>query len=111
MDNVHGKIAVTDLEYQIINTSIFKRLKGIKQLGTVHEVFPTGEHTRFPHSLGTMHTARKGCKALQVDPQNQELVEVAGLCHDLGHGPFSHLWETFVKEANPGFRWEHEESS
>ena len=56
MDNVHGKIALTELEYQIINTSIFKRLKGIKQLGTVHEVFPTGEHTRFPHSLGTMHT-------------------------------------------------------
>lgn len=111
MDNVHGKIAVTDLEYQIINTSIFKRLKGIKQLGTVHEVFPTGEHTRFPHSLGTMHTARKWCEALQVDPHNQELVEVAGLCHDLGHGPFSHLWEIFVKEANPGFIWEHEESS
>ena len=111
MDNVHGKIALTELEYQIINTAIFKRLKGIKQLGTVHEVFPTGEHTRFPHSLGTMHTARKWCEALQVDPKDQELVEIAGLCHDLGHGPYSHLWEQFVKEGNPGFKWEHEESS
>jgi len=111
MDNVHGKIAVTDRQYQIINTSIFKRLKGLKQLGTVHEVFPTGEHTRFPHSLGTMHTARKWCEALGVEPKDQELVEVAGLCHDLGHGPFSHLWEQFVREANPGFKWEHEESS
>ena len=52
IDNVHGKIALTELEYQIINTSIFKRLKGIKQLGTVHEVFPTGEHTRFPPQPG-----------------------------------------------------------
>ena len=111
MDNVHGKIALTELEYQIINTSIFKRLKGIKQLGTVHEVFPTGEHTRFPHSLGTMHTARKWCEALQADPKDQELVEIAGLCHDLGHGPFSHLWEQFVREGNPDFQWEHEESS
>ena len=111
MDNVHGKIAVTDLQYNIINTAIFKRLKGIKQLGTVHEVYPTGEHSRFPHSLGTMHIARKWCESLNVDQKDQELVEVAGLCHDLGHGPFSHLWEQFVKEGNPGYKWEHEESS
>lgn len=111
MDNVHGKIAVTELEYQIINTSICKRLKQIHQLGVVHEVFPSGEHTRFPHSLGTMHTARKWCEALQVNPKDQELVEIAGLCHDLGHGPYSHLWEQFVREGNPEYDWEHEQSS
>ena len=36
---------------------------------------------------------------------------MAGLCHDLGHGPFSHLWESFVREARPGHEWCHEKTS
>ena len=111
MDNVHGKIALTELQYEIINTSVFKRLKGVQQLGCVHEVFPSAEHSRFSHSLGTLHVARKWCQALGVEATTRELVEVAALCHDLGHGPLSHLWEGFVKEARPGCGWQHEESS
>ncbi len=36
---------------------------------------------------------------------------LAGLCHDLGHGPFSHFWEGFVNKANPSLNWCHEDSS
>ena len=70
---------------------------------------------RFEHSLGVMHLARSLCEALAASKEDTHLVEVlkphffpsfatklsplqiAGLCHDLGHGPYSHLWESFVR--------------
>ena len=111
-DNVHhGYIKISSLAAKVINTAVFKRLKGIHQLQALHEVFPTGNHTRFEHSLGTMHLARRLCETLGVGRRDTELVALAGLCHDLGHGPYSHLWEVFVRTANPGYVWEHEHSS
>ena len=44
-----------------------------------------------------------------VDEKDVLCVMLAGLCHDLGHGPFSHLWEFFVHES--GKEWHHETSS
>ena len=44
-----------------------------------------------------------------ITPADQLCVEIAGLCHDLGHGPFSHLWEEFTRRAASG--WDHEKSS
>jgi len=111
-DNVHGHIKVYPLCQMIINTSLFKRLKDVMQLGVLHEVFPTGNHTRFEHSLGVMHLARRLCLKLGASEEDTAMVEIAGLCHDLGHGPYSHLWENFVRLANPdGAKWEHEHSS
>jgi len=114
VDNVHGIIKLYPLPYLIINTNIFKRLKDIMQLQATHEVFPTANHSRFEHSLGVMHLARKLCEKLGASKEDTDMVEVAGLCHDLGHGPYSHLWERFVGDPrieNSGFKWEHEESS
>ena len=51
---------LSPLAYKIINTTIFKRLKNLKQLGNSHEVFPSGNHTRFEHSLGVMHIGNYG---------------------------------------------------
>lgn len=110
-DSVHGLITLSPLAYRIINTSVFKRLKGLKQLGCVHEVYPSGVHTRFEHSLGVMHIAGELCSALNVTGKDKLCVEIAGLCHDLGHGPFSHLYEALIRTANPESKWTHEQSS
>ena len=116
-DSLHGTIEVPALCKQVIDTPQFDRLRSLKQLGCVHFVFPGGKHTRWEHSLGVMHLAGKLVRKLQADPsRNISEVEVlcvmlAGLCHDLGHGPFSHTWEAFVKEARNGYKWCHEETS
>ena len=116
-DSLHGTIEVPFLCKQVIDTPQFDRLRSLKQLGCVHFVFPGGKHTRWEHSLGVMHLAGKLVRKLQADPsRNISEVDVlcvmlAGLCHDLGHGPFSHTWEAFVKEARKGHNWCHEETS
>jgi len=110
-DNVHGLITLSPLAYRIINTDVFKRLKSLKQLGCVHEVYPSGVHSRFEHSLGVMHIAGELCDALNITGKDKLCIEIAGLCHDLGHGPFSHLYEVLVRTANPQSEWTHEQSS
>lgn len=117
MDNVHGFIQVPDLALRFINTPTFKRLKMLKQLGNSHEVYPTGNHSRFEHSIGTMHLCDVLCEKLRKSGANitdvdKLCVQLAGLCHDLGHGPYSHLWEQFIRARNHGqLEWEHERTS
>lgn len=116
-DSVHGHIVVPAVCQAVIDTEQFDRLRGLRQLGSAHYVYPSAKHTRWEHSLGVMHLSgqfithlqrvRPGC-ATEVD---RLCVMLAGLCHDLGHGPFSHLWEAFVREARPGHRWRHEKTS
>lgn len=82
---------------ELINTPEFQRLKRIKQLAAVHHVFPCAVHTRFEHSIGVGHLAERFARALlarqpglQIDPL---VLKLAGLCHDLGHGPLSHAYD------------------
>jgi len=117
-DNVHGHILVPPLCRMIMDTREFARLRSVKQLGCTHYVYPTATHSRFQHSLGVMHLAGEYYKFLtqnspdvMFDPLDHLCVQVAGLIHDLGHGPYSHLWEQFVAEANPGSGWTHEKAS
>ena len=63
-------------------------------------VFPTGTHKRFEHSIGTAYLALKVAKKLKkeqpelnIDQRDIQCVAIAGLCHDLGHGPYSHLFD------------------
>ena len=97
----------------IIDTSEFQRLRDLKQLGAVHYVYPSATHTRFEHSLGVSHLAGIMAKNLlqynNPDVEKNrfvELVRIAGLIHDIGHGPFSHLYDSQVR--SPG-EPEHEE--
>lgn len=103
----------------IINTTEFQRLKRIKQLGACHHVFPSATHTRFEHSLGVGYLARKCIESLKNrQPElniNEDTVltfQLAGLCHDLGHGPVSHAFDHFLNTLTTNTHFsQHEERS
>jgi len=92
-DPVYGAVAATELEWQLIQSPPLQRLRGIKQLGLVDAVFPGANHTRFEHSLGTMHMAGLMARHLELEPLETAKVRLAGLLHDLGHSAFSHAVE------------------
>ncbi len=96
-DPIHGFIEYDDKEEQIINTRIFQRLRGIKQLALANFVYPGAHHTRFEHSLGVMHLAGKVGHQLGLKDQVDNL-RLAGLLHDIGHGPFSHVSEQVIED-------------
>ena len=58
-DKIHGYIKVDPVAISIIDTYEFQRLRFIKQTGVLNYVFPTAEHTRFEHSIGTYHLANQ----------------------------------------------------
>ena len=100
-DPIHGFIEYNELEEKIINTRVFQRLRNIKQLAFAHYVYPGALHTRFDHSLGVMHLANKMAKRLFTGEGYRERIEtirLAGLLHDIGHGPFSHVSEQLLEE-------------
>jgi HD superfamily phosphohydrolase len=85
--------------WKFINTPEFQRLRRIRQLGFSEFVFPGATHTRFSHSIGVYHTARQLIKVIEklAPKQNRKKAEIAAyaaLLHDIGHGPFSHTFET-----------------
>ncbi|XP_045135968.1 deoxynucleoside triphosphate triphosphohydrolase SAMHD1-like isoform X3 [Portunus trituberculatus] len=111
-DAVHGAITLHPLCVKVIDTPQFQRLRFIKALGTCYFVFPAATHNRFEHCLGVCYLAGQLVCALQsrqpeLDISEADIlcVQLAGLCHDLGHGPFSHLWEQFVSRARPEKHW------
>lgn len=115
-DNIHGYISVPPALQAILDTPQFDRLRSLKQLGCAHYVYPAAKHSRWEHSLGVMYLAGQFCNKIQKDHPSVSHIDkicvmMAGLCHDLGHGPFSHLWEAFVANARPGSVWRHEQSS
>jgi len=120
-DPVHGFITATPLMQKIMDTPEFQRLRDLKQLGAVHYVYPSATHTRFEHSLGVSHLAKIMASNLVnqmtylntpkevVDIEKNRIIElccIAGLIHDIGHGPYSHLYDTQVRSHDEP---EHEE--
>ena len=74
------------------------KLSHIKQLGLAHLVFPGAHHTRFKHSLGESHIAGLMAESISLEQHEKSMVEVAGMLHDVGHGPYSHTLEHILHE-------------
>lgn len=127
---VHGLIPITYMAKYFMDNRFFQRLNDIKQLGTCNFIFPGATHTRFEHSLGTYYLAErilnrikkssdknKLMEWLSVIPELKlyyanetckpglnkwirELIKIAALCHDIGHGPYSHIFDDiFIKNS------------
>ena len=100
-DPVHGLIKLTDQEVEIIDQPPFQRLRRIKQLAMAYLVYPGALHTRFDHSLGTLHAAGrildKVAESAQMCEDDVIAVRLAALLHDIGHGPFSHVSEYLLE--------------
>ncbi|MEM0139880.1 MAG: HD domain-containing protein, partial [Ferroplasma sp.] len=89
-DPINGPIRVDGVLNEIIDSQYFQRLRYIKQLGLCNLVFPGANHSRFEHSIGTMHMARQLSNTLGID---DSMPAIGGLLHDIGHMPFSHAIE------------------
>jgi HD superfamily phosphohydrolase len=99
-DAVHGDLDFTDDELAVIDTGTFQRLRQIKQLGASYLVYPSAVHTRFEHSLGTCGIAKKivahvrrNCGAKSVSAEDERLICLYALVHDITHIPFGHTIE------------------
>jgi hypothetical protein len=92
----------------IVESPPFQRLRRIKQLGFSDFVYPGATHSRFAHSLGVFHTARRlmgivrGHLGADYDERRGRVALAATLVHDLGHGPFSHAFQRVTEEVAMG---------
>ena len=122
-DPIHGYIELTKrldgeraAEEDLLDTPWVQRLRRISQLQSARWVFPTAEHSRFAHGLGVMHEAGLWARHLYPSLKEQlvasgaavpseglvvETLRVAGLLHDVGHGPFAHFFDHAVLEYHP----------
>ena len=101
-DPVHGDVYLTHEEIAVLDTPQMQRLRGVKQLGAADLVYPGARHTRFEHSIGTLHLAQRMIDAinlsaelaprdcLQVGEQEARGIRLAALLHDVTHIPFGH---------------------
>ena len=103
-DIIHGNIDICPIAEKIINTEEFQRLRNIKQLGCCNYVFPSATHTRFEHSIGVYHLSKKYIDILNKTNDNyftdieKKCIIIGGLIHDLGHGPYSHLFDEIISK-------------
>jgi len=96
-DPVYGGISITKMEMEIIDTPIFQRLRGLRQLAKVNYVFPSAEHSRYVHSLGVLYImglmTEHLLKREMLSEDDVVKMRAAALLHDIGHYPLSHLGE------------------
>lgn len=101
-DPVHGDIHVWPEELRLLDTAQLQRLRGVRQLGTAYLVFPGAQHTRFEHSLGTLHMSARLIEAVErsrvrapaerigIAQEEARILRAAALVHDVTHIPFGH---------------------
>ena len=99
-DPVHGYIYFTENEKNLIDTYPMQRLRRLRQLAGSEYVYPGANHTRFEHCLGVMYLAGKVVEnpnlSRIVSDEEADMIRLSGLLHDVGHGPFSHVFEQLL---------------
>lgn len=102
VDPIHDFITLYPHEIRLVDSPVFQRLRRIRQLAGAHLVYPGAQHSRFEHSLGTMHIAGQAANVLNekgyLNSKDSENIRMAALLHDIGHGPFSHLFEEVIQK-------------
>src|SRR5262249_11903062 len=94
--------------WSLLETSEFQRLRRIKQRGVSEFVYPGATHSRFSHSIGAFHNARRLLRLIEreiwlrraegeFNERRAQVAVLAALLHDLGHGPFSHAFEEALR--------------
>lgn len=106
-DPLYKQILVSDKYMKYVDSAQFQRLRYIKQTSSADLVYPNANHTRFSHSIGAYHLMKKVVDNghMKLSKQEKEDLFLAALLHDIGHGPFSHLWEKIFPHFN------HEEAT
>lgn len=124
-DPLYGHIPIRPLMRKALNLRTMQRLRRLKQLATLDLAFPGATHTRFAHSVGVFHIASLMFDSLfdtysgfrgsernidwpTLTPHHKLAVQLAALFHDVGHGPFSHIFELFCKRHTAYKKMEHE---
>src|SRR6056297_367242 len=92
-DPVYGEITLSPLEVLCIDARPMQRLREVSQLGGAERVYPGATHTRFLHSLGVMHLSGMYAEHLTMTQKQTRLLRLAGMMHDIGHGPYSHQFD------------------
>jgi HD superfamily phosphohydrolase len=96
-DPVHGYVYITEAEKDVIDSYPIQRLRRLRQLAGSEYVYPGANHTRFEHCLGVMYLAGKVLEnphiSQLISEEEENVCRIAGLLHDVGHGPFSHVFE------------------
>jgi HD superfamily phosphohydrolase len=119
-DPVHGLVAFEDedetLALALLDTREVQRLRRVRQLGLTSLVFPGAEHSRFAHAIGAAHVMNRLLERaaaqksdlpddLRLSKERRRDALAAALLHDLGHGPYSHLFEEVLDHAKPHEDW------
>ena len=114
-DPIWGSVELMPWETVLLDSPLLQRLRGVRQLGMAHLVYPGAGHDRLEHSRGVVEAAERMIQALErnaahrrrfgsdrdkdvpsVDDQDRYATRLAALLHDIGHGPFSHATEQLI---------------
>jgi HD superfamily phosphohydrolase len=99
-DPVHGYVYINEAEKEIIDSYPMQRLRRLRQLAGSEYVYPGANHTRFEHCVGVMYLAGKAVEnpniSRMVTDEECAMARVSALLHDVGHGPFSHVFEQLL---------------
>jgi HD superfamily phosphohydrolase len=101
-DPVYGYVYITETEKDIVDSFPMQRLHRLRQLAGAEYVYPGANHTRFEHSIGTMYLAQRLTEnsnlSQHLSKEEAQMIHLAALLHDVGHGPFSHVFEHLLEK-------------